>query len=105
MSTHPNRIDLSGSGDCIPAAAVENAAPDGCKDTGSRLEDLRSLYRSTFEEWASQVGHLDAIRDSACEGDGLRETQERTTAAEARYRKVRNRLVQEMTFGNEDRRA
>jgi len=65
----------------------------------NRLEDLRSLYRSTFEEWASQVGQLDEIRHSAQEGHGLREAQQRTAQAEAGYRDVRNRLVEAIAAG------
>jgi hypothetical protein len=61
-----------------------------------RLEDLRSLYRSTFGEWALQTGHLHKIRDSVQENGGLEEAQERTTVAETAYRDVRNRLVEEM---------
>lgn len=65
----------------------------------NRLEDLRSLYRSAFGEWASQTGRLHKIRDSAQESGGLEEAQERTTEAEAAYRDVRNRLVEEMVAG------
>ena len=70
----------------------------------NRLEDLRSLYRSTFEEWASQVGQLDEIRGSAQEGQGLREALQRTARAEAGYRCARSRLAEEMVAGEEDRR-
>jgi len=65
----------------------------------NRLEDLRSLYRSKFEEWASQVGQLDEIRDSAQEGHGFGEARQRTAQAEAGYRDVRNRLLEEMAAG------
>jgi hypothetical protein len=65
-------------------------------DKFNRLEDLRSLYRSTFREWASQVAQLDEIRDSVQAGDGFREAEERTAHAEAGYRHARNRLVDEM---------
>lgn len=68
-----------------------------------RLEQLRSLYRSTFEEWVSQVGRLDQIRDSAHEGHALREIQGSTTTAEGCYREVRNQLAKEMVAGKEEK--
>ena len=101
VATLLDRMDRSGSSGCLSAAVVESAAPNGCKDMNkfNRLEDLRSLYRSTFEEWASQVVQLDEIRASAQEGQGLREAQQRTAQAETGYRDVRNRLVEEMAAG------
>ncbi len=69
-----------------------------------QLEYLRSLYRSTFEEWALQVGRLDEIRDLAHEGGAVGGTQEGIASAEARYRDVRNQLASEMAAGKEDRR-
>ena len=67
-----------------------------------QLEYLRSLYRSTFEEWASQVGRLDEIRDLAHEGSALGGTPGSIASAEARYRDVRNRLAIAMAAGKEE---
>jgi len=96
-----NRMVPPGSSGYISGAMIKSAGPKGCKDMNklNRLETLRCLYRSTFEEWASQIGQLDEIRDSAQEGHGLREAQQRTAQAEAGYRGVRNRLVEEMAAG------
>lgn len=72
----------------------------------SHLEDLRSLYRSTFEAWASQVSQLDKIRASAPQGQGLSDALQRTAQADMEHRDVRNRLVEEMAAGthNEETR-
>ncbi|MEQ1884803.1 MAG: hypothetical protein ABL967_07050 [Bryobacteraceae bacterium] len=71
-----------------------------------RLEDLRSLYRSTFQEWATQVGLLDKLRASAPGAHGLSDAQRRAEQADAEHRDVRNRLVEAMAGGthNEERR-
>ena len=101
MATLLNRVDRSGSSGYLSAAVLERAASNGRKDMNrfNRLNNLRSLYRSTFDEWASQVVRLDEISASAQEGRGLRAAQQRTAQAETGYRDVRNRLVEEMAAG------
>jgi hypothetical protein len=61
-----------------------------------QLEELWSLYRTAFGEWASQVGRLDVIRRTAPESGVLEGERCRVAAAETRYREIRNRLVDEM---------
>ncbi len=72
----------------------------------TQLEDLRSLYRSAFDEWASQVRRLGDIRDSVQENATLEQAQDHlTTSAEAHYRDARNRLAAVMVSepeGSED---
>ena len=98
MNAHLKSDDLPGFGGCLPETIHMNALRSKDKHTNklNRLDDLRSLYRSTFGEWASQEGRFQGIRDSDQEGCGIEEARVRATEAEAAYRDVRNRLVDEM---------
>ena len=65
----------------------------------TELEDLRTLYRAAFDEWATQVRHLGSVRDSGPEGSVLAAAKFSATSAETHYREVRNRLSEEMVIG------
>ena len=89
-----NRSGNSGSSLTVTAPEVLLAT-----NKLTQLEDLRALYRSTFEEWALRVGRVDQMHESAQEVDGLTEARVRATEAEVGYRDVRNRLVEVMVAG------
>ena len=57
-------------------------------------ERLRKDYKGAFDEWALQMSRLQAIDGSS--SDGMKEAQERATAAEIAYRDSRDRLTDNM---------
>ena len=61
------------------------------------LEQLREDYKDAFEEWATEVNHLQTV--SKCAPDGapvVQEAEGRVEAAHRSYRDSRDRLAEDM---------
>ena len=67
-------------------------------DENAHSEQLRRDYHGTFEEWAFEVGRLQAMKgpDSGSGPGDLHEAQQRAAAAEIAYRDSRDRLTDNM---------
>ena len=61
-----------------------------------QFEDLWTPYRVAFGDWASHIGRLNTIRETAAETGLLEGASCRALAAETSYREQRNRLVDEI---------
>jgi len=57
---------------------------------------LRADYKGAFDEWALEVGRLQAASDGLC----LQEAEARVSAAETAYRNSRDRLMDHMIPSN-----
>jgi hypothetical protein len=70
----------------------------GIIDENAYSEQLRRDYQGAFEEWALEVGRLQAIMgpDSSSDSGDLHQARQRAAAAEIAYRASRDRLTENM---------
>jgi len=71
-------------------------------DKEEQIERLNADYRGAFDEWAVQVSRLQEVTGSAVGGSAAKdvvakEAADRVSAAESDYRKMRNRLIDNMS--------
>jgi hypothetical protein len=59
-------------------------------------ERLRAEYKGAFDEWALEVGRLQAV-SNAPDSSVMQQAEERVAAAETAYRSSRDRLTEHLT--------
>jgi len=69
----------------------------GTTEENTHSERLRKDYKGAFDEWALQIGRLQAIAsDGGSDGSVVKEAKARAAAAEIAYRDSRDRLTDDM---------
>ena len=74
------------------------------EDENVPLERLREDYKDAFEEWATEVNHLQTV--SKCAPDDapvVQEAEGRVEAAHKTYRDSRDRLADDIAVGADNR--
>ena len=66
-------------------------------EADEQIERLDAEYRGAFDEWAVQVSRLQEVRESVPGGVGAKEAADRVAAAENAYRKLRDRLAENIS--------
>ena len=62
-------------------------------DQETNVERLTAEYKAAFEEWAAQVGRLQALSESEPDSWAVDEVRAKADAAEAAYRETRDELA------------
>jgi hypothetical protein len=66
-------------------------------DQNVPLERLREDYKDAFDEWATEVNHLQTVSESGPDGGAVvKEAEGRVEAAHRTYRDSRDRLAEDM---------
>lgn len=61
------------------------------------LERLREDYKDAFDEWATEVNHLQTVSESVPDGGAVvKEAEGRVEAAHKTYQDSRDRLAEDM---------